>query len=79
MLTEDGKHLYVSYDEYNNLLEKLAIKIHQSRCVPLQACQKDSASGFEIAVAIEEQFAPRRPGISQSASVGNAPSTVTNE
>jgi len=30
MLTEDGKHLYVSYDEYNNLLEKLAIKIHQS-------------------------------------------------
>jgi hypoxanthine phosphoribosyltransferase len=28
MLTEDGKHLYVSYDEY--LIEKLAIKIHQS-------------------------------------------------
>ena len=31
MLTEDGKHLYVSYDEYHNLIEKLAIKIHQSR------------------------------------------------
>ena len=30
MLTEDGKHLYVSYYEYHNLLEKLAIKIHQS-------------------------------------------------
>jgi hypothetical protein len=30
MLTEDGKHLYVSYDEYNNQIEKLAIKIHQS-------------------------------------------------
>ena len=30
MLTEDGKHLYVSYDEYNNLVEKLAIKVHQS-------------------------------------------------
>ena len=30
MLTEDGKHLYVSYDEYNNLVEKLAIKIFQS-------------------------------------------------
>jgi hypoxanthine phosphoribosyltransferase len=30
MLTEDGKHLYVSYDEYNNLIEKLAIKLHQS-------------------------------------------------
>ena len=30
MLTEDGKHLYVSYDEYHNLTEKLAIKIHQS-------------------------------------------------
>ena len=30
MLTEDGKHLYVSYDEYHNLCEKLVIKIHQS-------------------------------------------------
>lgn len=30
MLTEDEKHLYVSYDEYHNLIEKLAIKIHQS-------------------------------------------------
>ena len=30
MLTEDGKHLYVSYGEYHNLVEKLAIKIHQS-------------------------------------------------
>jgi hypothetical protein len=29
MLTEDGKHLYVSYDEYHGLIEKLAIKIHQ--------------------------------------------------
>lgn len=30
MLTEDGKHLYVSYDEYHNLIEQLAIKIFQS-------------------------------------------------
>jgi hypoxanthine phosphoribosyltransferase len=30
MLTEDGKHLYVSYDEYHNLTEKLAIKVFQS-------------------------------------------------
>jgi len=30
MLTEDGKHLYVSHDEYHSLIEKLAIKIHQS-------------------------------------------------
>ncbi len=30
MLTEDGKHLYVSYDEYHNLVEKLAIKVYQS-------------------------------------------------
>ena len=30
MLTEDGKHLYVSYDEYHGLIEKLAPKIHQS-------------------------------------------------
>jgi hypoxanthine phosphoribosyltransferase len=27
MLTEDGKHLYVSYDEYHGLIEKLAIKV----------------------------------------------------
>jgi hypothetical protein len=26
MLTEDGKHLYVSYDEYHSLIEKLALK-----------------------------------------------------
>jgi hypoxanthine phosphoribosyltransferase len=30
MLTEDGNHLYVSYDEYHNLIEKLAIKVFQS-------------------------------------------------
>lgn len=30
MLTEDGRHLYVSYDEYHNLIEKLALKVHQS-------------------------------------------------
>ena len=30
MLTEDGKHLYVSYDEYHNLIENLAIKVFQS-------------------------------------------------
>ena len=30
MLTEDGKHLYVSYDEYHNLIEKLALKVCQS-------------------------------------------------
>lgn len=30
MLTEDGKHLYISYDEYHKLVEKLAIKVHQS-------------------------------------------------
>lgn len=30
MLTEDGAHLYVSYDEYHGLIEKLAIKVHQS-------------------------------------------------
>lgn len=30
MLTEDGKHLYVSYDEYHSLIEKLAIKVHLS-------------------------------------------------
>jgi hypoxanthine phosphoribosyltransferase len=30
MLTEDGKHLYVSYDEYHNLIEKLAIKVYLS-------------------------------------------------
>lgn len=30
MLTEDGKHLYVSYHEYNTLIEKLALQVHRS-------------------------------------------------
>lgn len=30
MLTEDGKHLYVSWDEYHDLLESLAIKVYKS-------------------------------------------------
>ena len=30
MLTDDGKHLYVSWDEYHNLCEKLALKVYQS-------------------------------------------------
>ena len=30
MQSEDGKHLYVSHDEYQNLIERLAVQIHQS-------------------------------------------------
>jgi hypoxanthine phosphoribosyltransferase len=30
MLSEDGKHLYVSYEEYHNLIEKLALKVYNS-------------------------------------------------
>jgi uncharacterized protein len=30
MLTEDGKHLYVSWDEYHHQIERLALKIHAS-------------------------------------------------
>ncbi|MFM2329474.1 MAG: hypothetical protein RLZZ494_1577 [Pseudomonadota bacterium] len=30
MLTDDGKHLYVSWDEYHLLIEKLALKVHAS-------------------------------------------------
>ena len=30
MLTDDGKHLYVSWDEYHMLIERLALKIHAS-------------------------------------------------
>lgn len=30
MLTEDGKHLYVSYDEYHNLIERLAVLVYRS-------------------------------------------------
>ncbi len=30
MLSEDGKHMYVSWDEYHALIEKLALRIHQS-------------------------------------------------
>ncbi len=30
MLTEDGQHLYVSYDDYHALIEKLALQVHKS-------------------------------------------------
>lgn len=30
MLTEDGTHLYVSWDEYHGLIEKLALKVYDS-------------------------------------------------
>ena len=30
MLTDDGKHLYVSWDEYHQLIERLALKVHES-------------------------------------------------
>ncbi|MDH3210559.1 MAG: phosphoribosyltransferase family protein, partial [Burkholderiaceae bacterium] len=30
MLTDDGKHLYVSWDEYHMLIERLALKISAS-------------------------------------------------
>ncbi|KQV89218.1 MULTISPECIES: phosphoribosyltransferase [unclassified Roseateles] len=30
MLTDDGKHLYVSWDEYHLLTERLALKVHAS-------------------------------------------------
>ena len=30
MLTDDGKHLYVSWDEYHRLIERLALKIDAS-------------------------------------------------
>jgi hypoxanthine phosphoribosyltransferase len=30
MLTDDGKHLYVSSDEYTMLIERLALKVHAS-------------------------------------------------
>ena len=30
MLSEDGKHLYVSWDDYHGLIEKLALKVYAS-------------------------------------------------
>lgn len=30
MLTDDGKHLYVSWDEYHRLIERLALKVAHS-------------------------------------------------
>jgi len=30
MLTDDGKHLYVSWNEYHTLIERLALRVHQS-------------------------------------------------
>jgi hypothetical protein len=60
MLTEDGKHLYVSYDEYHDLIEKLAIKVHQSgwRSTPscawrAAACARATSSRiFDVPLAI---------------------------
>jgi hypoxanthine phosphoribosyltransferase len=31
MLTDDGKHLYISWHEYHTLIERLALKVHQSQ------------------------------------------------
>jgi hypoxanthine phosphoribosyltransferase len=30
MLTDDGKHLYISWGEYHQLIERLALKVHAS-------------------------------------------------
>ncbi len=30
MLTDDGKHLHVSWDEYHDLIERLALQVHES-------------------------------------------------
>jgi len=30
MLTDDGKHLYVSWEDYHQLIERLALKVHES-------------------------------------------------
>ena len=30
MLTDDGKNLYVSWDEYHMLIERVALKVHAS-------------------------------------------------
>lgn len=30
MLTDDGKHLYVSWDDYHLLIERLALQVHES-------------------------------------------------
>ena len=30
MLTEDGKPLYISHDDYHRLIEQLALMIHKS-------------------------------------------------
>ena len=30
MLTEDGKHLYITNDEYHRLIERLALMVHES-------------------------------------------------
>ena len=33
MLTDDGKHLYVSWDEYHMLIERLALKVAQRAAI----------------------------------------------
>ena len=81
MLTEDGRHLYVSYDEYHNLIEKLAIKVHQSGwafdtilCLARGGMRPGDILSriFNVPLAI---MSTGRPRLRDSRSVSNAPAS----
>ena len=49
MLTDDGKHLYVSWDEYHMLIERLALKVANSGDAHYQS---DGAAAETAAAAL---------------------------
>ena len=52
MLTDDGKHLYVSWDEYHLLTERLALKVHASG----QTAQSIKSSAIADHGSLREHF-----------------------
>ena len=49
MLTDDGKHLYVSWDEYHMLIERLALKIAHSATSTINSIHSPFDCGLRIA------------------------------
>ena len=68
MLTDDGKHLYVSWDEYHLLIERLALKVANSGwefdqilCLALSVCSRhavfiDAKCSRHVLMYVSEVF-----------------------
>ena len=73
MLTDDGKHLYVSWDEYHLLIERLALKIDASGWASGPQRVSSPAASFEAAPSATS-FSTS--GADASASLGSVTSTA---